>query len=322
MISDELRYLQKELKESTVSAFAVGTSKNLRTQWESFVLFCIYFKLCFLPASTSTLQLYAQFLSRSFTSVDSIKNYISGVKTMHSIVGLSVDHINNYLLNLSLKGISRLKPRQVKRAAPITIEILLDIYKDIDFSKPENIVYWCLFLFAFFLLARKSNLVPTSQQDIENKRFLAIKDIKYFDNYILVHINWSKTIQFKEREIICPLIRMKDSRICPVTAFERLMVLKIKFCNGALFTLPSGSCITYQLFQKKLRSCLNNIGLEAKQYSSHSFRRGFTTLAFQSDIPPEHIQLLGDWKSDAYKSYLVLGWGDKMKILNQIFEKI
>ena len=284
------------------------------------MLFCIYFKLCFLPASTSTLQLYAQFLSRSFTSVNSIRKYFSGVKTMHSIVGYSVDHINNYLLNLSLKGIARLNPRQVKRAAPITIDILVAIYEDLDFSEPANNVYWCLFIFAFFLLARKSNLVPTSQQDIICRRFLAINDIQYFGEYILVHINWSKTIQFREREIICPLIRIKDHRLCPVTAFERLLQLKIKFCNGALFTLPSGSCITYHLFQKKLRSCLTSIGLDVKIYSSHSFRRGFTTLAFKSDIPPEHIQLLGDWKSDAYKNYLVLGWGDKLKILNRMFE--
>ena len=137
----------------------------------------------------------------------------------------------------------------------------------------------------------------------------------------MVHINWYKTIQFKEREIICPLIRMKDCRICPVTAFERLLLLKIKFCKGALFTLPSGSCITYHLLQKKLRTCLTSIGLNAKLYSSHSFRRGFTTLAFQSDIPPEHIQLLGDLKLDACKSYLVLGWGDKLKILSRMFEK-
>ena len=314
--------LQDDLKESTASAFASGTNKNLKVQWESFVLFCIYFKLCFLPASTSTLQLYAQFLSRSFTSVNSIKNYISGIKTMHSIVGFSVDHINNYLLNLSLKGISRLNPRQVKRAKPITIDILLALYEDLDFSEPENIVYWCLFIFAFFLLARKSNLVPTSQQDILRRRFLAINDIKYCEKYILVHINWSKTIQFGEREIICPLIRMKDHRLCPVTAFERLLLLKIKCCNGALFTLPSGSCITYHLFQKKLRSCLTSVGLEAKNYSSHSFRRGFATLAFQSDMPPEYIQLLGDWKSDAYKNYLVLGWVDKVKILNQMFRNL
>ena len=317
-----MRNLQKELKGSTASAFAVGTNRNLKVQWESFVLFCIYFNLCFLPASTSSLQLYAQFLSRSFTSVNSIRNYISGVKTMHSIVGYSVDHINNYLLNLSLKGMSRLKPRQVKKAAPITLDILLDIYKELDFSQPSNVVYWCLFLFAFFLLARKSNLVPTSKQDIENRRFLAIKDIKYCQDYILVHINWSKTIQFKEREIICPLIRMKDIRLCPVAAFEKLLLLKINFFKGALFTLPSGSCITYHLFQKKLRTCLTNIGLEAKLFSSHSFRRGFTTLAFQSDIPPEHIQLLGDWKSDAYKNYLELGWGDKLRILNHMFERI
>ncbi|XP_053388933.1 uncharacterized protein LOC128551982 [Mercenaria mercenaria] len=194
----ELHILRDDLKESTASAFASGTNKNLIVQWESFLLFCLYFKLCFLPASTSTLQLYAQFLSRSFKSVNSIRNYISGVKTMHAMLGYGIEHINIYLLNLSLKGMARLNPRQVKRAEPITIEILLGIYENMDFSVKSNIVYWCLFLFAFFLLARKSNLVPTSKHDITGGRFLALKDREYFDNYILVHINWSKTIQFGE----------------------------------------------------------------------------------------------------------------------------
>ena len=122
-----------------------------------------------------------------------------------------------------------------------------------------------------------------------------------------------KNIQFGEREVISPSLKMSDQRLCPVTAFEKLMALNIKQFNGALFTQPSGSCITYHLFQKKFRQCIDEIGLESKHFSTHSFRRGFTTLAFRSDIPPEYIQLLGDWKSDAYKCYLQLDWSDKLR---------
>lgn len=91
--------LRQDLTKSLKSAFADGTNQNLRIQWESFILFCLYFKLCFLPASTTTLQMYCQFLSRSFKSIDSIKNYVSGVKTMHLYLGYNIDHINGYLLN-------------------------------------------------------------------------------------------------------------------------------------------------------------------------------------------------------------------------------
>ena len=78
-------------------------------------MFCIYFKLTFLPVTTETLSLYVQFLSRSFKSTHSIRNYISGVKTMHLFLGYSTEQINEFLINLSLKGIARTQPHMVKQ---------------------------------------------------------------------------------------------------------------------------------------------------------------------------------------------------------------
>ena len=78
-----------------------------------------------MPADTETLCLYSQFLSRSFKSTSAIKNYISGIKTMHYLLGFSVDHINDFLVNLSIRGIARLQPHCPKQAKAITPEILL-----------------------------------------------------------------------------------------------------------------------------------------------------------------------------------------------------
>jgi len=238
---------------------------------------------------------------------------------MHLYLGYNIDHIYGYLLNLALRGLSRLNPWTVKRAEPMTLEILLRIFVILDFSNSENIVYWCLFLFAFFLCARKSNLVPTSSSDIDSGKFLSTESIQFYKNYILVHFNRSKTIQFGEREIITPLLRLEDKRLCPVAAYERLLVLKLKHYRHVFFTLPNDSVITYYLFQKKLRKCITEIGLDADKFSTHSFRRGFTTLAHRMDIPHSHIQILGDWKSDAYKAYLELNWSDKVAILSKMF---
>jgi hypothetical protein len=89
----QIKELEKDVKNSTLSAFAVGTKRNLMTQWRTFLLLCAYFKFVAIPASLKTVCLYIQFLSRSFKSVESIMNYISGIFV--KLLGITVDsHLN------------------------------------------------------------------------------------------------------------------------------------------------------------------------------------------------------------------------------------
>ena len=46
---------------------------------------------------------------------------------MHLLLGFKVDHINNFILNLSIKGMAKLKPYCIKQAAPMTPEILFKL---------------------------------------------------------------------------------------------------------------------------------------------------------------------------------------------------
>ena len=161
-----------------------------------------------MPASTETLSLYTQFLSRSFQSTHSIKNYVSGVKSMHYLLGYSVDHINEFLINLGLKGMSRLNPHAVKQAEPITPSILRNLASNLDLSSATDKVFWCLFLFAFFLFARKSNLVPTTKEDLINGRFLKRKDVSVESDMLIVSFRFSKTIQFGETVLKTPLVKI------------------------------------------------------------------------------------------------------------------
>lgn len=115
----DLHLLHREVKESIKSAYAVGTFKNLRVQWQTFITFCYYYKLQPLPVSVNTLCLYSQFLNRSFRSVQSIRNYLSGVKTLHYILDFEYPTSNVFQLNLLLKGIMRQKQHIPRKAAPI-----------------------------------------------------------------------------------------------------------------------------------------------------------------------------------------------------------
>ena len=278
-----------------------------------------------MPAETDILCLYAQFLSRTFKSTQSIKNYISGIKTMHYILEYSTGKINDFLLNLSLKGIARLNPYCIRQALPITPDILIQMASFMDLTDSVDEVYWCLFLFAFFLFARKSNLVPTSKADLKNKKNLLRKNVTVHKEFILVSMNWTKTIQFGERILQTPLVKIPGSILCPISAYN-VMCMKVRAKpEDPLFSLPRGKCITYSNFQKRLRELISKLHLNPDSYSSHSFRRGGSTTSFQAGVPSDLIQFQGDWRSDAYKKYLTFSLNDKvsvaMKMKQHILEK-
>lgn len=118
---------------------------------------------------------------------------------MHYLLEYTIDHINEFWINLGLHGIARSHPHLVRQAEPITPEILLKMYSYVDMKNPVDTVYWCLFLFVFFLFARKSNLVPDSIKDLKNNNILLRRDVQILDDILIVTMKWSKTIQFGQR---------------------------------------------------------------------------------------------------------------------------
>ena len=223
-------HLCKLVKDTVVSkkaAFARGTYRNLKVQFTSYLLFCEFFGLIALPTSVDILSLYIEFLSRSFKSVASIQNYVSGVKTLHLLLGLNFPSEDSdwFCIKLLYRGIARLHPHRPRRALPITPEILLNMFNFLDISEPNDATYWCCFLFSFFLMSRKSNMVPDSVSGFDSSKQLCRKNIILGGDYLKVQIFWSKTIQFGERFLEIPLVRIHNSPLCPVQAFFNMSKL-------------------------------------------------------------------------------------------------
>ena len=316
----ELLVLRKELRNSKRAAFAKGTHRNLQVQWESYLLFCNYFMFTPFPATEEVVTLYAQFLSRSFKSADSIQNYIAGVKTLHNILDITFPE-EHFHLKLSLKGIRKSLAHCPRQMEPMTPEILYRIHAVLDFSSTVHTCIWCLFLFAFFLFARKSNLVPDNNTDFS--KCLLRKHVSPYKENLLVSFHWTKTIQNSERVLRLPLLRT-DSILCPVVAYENMVSIIQVPDDAPLFSLSSSSVITYSKFMKNLRFLLQMIGTDPKRFGTHSFRRGGATLAFRAGVPADLIKTQGDWKSDAYQRYIEVSVDDKLnvaKLMNQEMSK-
>ena len=232
---------------------------------------------------------------------------------------MSFDEVS--YIHLSLRGMERVKLHLVKQAKAITPEILMSMHTFFDFSDPADMVLWCLFLFAFFLFARKSNLVPDSLQ-YQNKKFLLRKDVESFGNILIVHIKWSKTIQFGQRNLKLPLVEIPGSVLCPVKAFNKMCKMVPALPSDSLFTLPNKKVVTYYQYQNRLRHFIKKIGLNPEEFSTHSMRRGGTSYAFRSKVPVELINMHGDWKSECYQQYLSFSLEDKLLVATKMKKSI
>ena len=103
----------------------------------------------------------------------------------------------------------------------------------------EHGTMWCLFLFAFLLMARKSNLVPMSKCDFDPSKILLRKNIFVGQDVIIVLIKYTKTIQFRERQLRIPVLSIPGSPLCPFIAYKDMCKLIPASGNNPAFCLPS-----------------------------------------------------------------------------------
>ena len=273
-----LAVLRKEVRESVRAAFAEGTSKNLEVQWRSYFLFCKFYGLKPIPTLIEILCLYGQFLGRSFGSVESIKNYISGVKTLHYILDIKFPIENKVQLDLMLRGLSRKNPHMPNRALPITPKILSDMLPFLNLTSSEDATIWCVLIFMFFLMARKSNMVPVSVADFDPNKQLLRQDIRNYSGFLVVLIKWSKTNQFGSRLLKVPLVAIPGSELCPVKAYKTMTALAPVADHQPAFVIRNKkgkfTPLIYKQLQGKLKWLIARTGRDPTQYSTHSLRRG------------------------------------------------
>ena len=278
-----------------------GTMGNLLTQWVKYLSFCIYFNFLAIPASEEVLAAYAQHLSYSFKAYGSVLNYLCGVKTLHKFLNASLLGFQGFKLKLAMKGLKRNMIHIPRQAVTLTPAILCDIRSTLDLQNPWDGTFWAMCLVGFFLLLRKSNLVPVTLGGYDPSKQLARGDFEWLRDRVLVTLSWTKTNQFGKKEVYS-LPRIPGSVLCPYSAVKHMF--KLVPGLGICFQQQDGNPVTYNQFQGKLHTCLNLAGYWGDLFSSHSLRRGGTTFAFMCGVPTDLIKNLGGWSSDCYYRYL------------------
>ena len=180
--------LSRDLKKSRKAAYATGT---IARTIELNVCFTLHFNSVFLPASLHTICFYCQFLSWSMTP-PSVRNYLSGVKLLHLMLGFEFPHLSSHKLKLV-----KHRPHRAPLITPTLLRTLVACGVDFD---PVDLTFSCAFSFAFFLFARISNLVPESfvTSGVQEHRCICHGDVAPTHYGLCVQLTWSKTMQLGE----------------------------------------------------------------------------------------------------------------------------
>lgn len=146
------------------STYAESTKASYRTHLRTYLRFCVYFKLEPVPITQSSLIAYIAYLARSLKPA-SINCYLNIIRLLHLDAGLANPLEGNFEVANLKKGIARQLGSPPIQKLPITCEILRDIRKFLNFTKPADICFWSACIFGFFGFLRKKTLLPVSMKN-------------------------------------------------------------------------------------------------------------------------------------------------------------
>ena len=254
-------------------AYSRGTLKNLLCQWRSFSCFCKKFGIFKWPINEHVLSLYAQYLGYTFHSPKAVRNYLSGIRTLHILTKEVPPSLKEPEICLTLRGLERTMNHTVKKAQPLTPEILINIFTFLDMRKYSDLVFWGILLIGFFGMLRKSNLFPDSTRSFDPKKQLTGLHMSFQQGTAILTLTWAKNIQCNERNLEIPLFEIPNSELCPVKILK-ILVDKQGVNKHPLFGKGKSISFTYTCFHKKFRQVLIKAGYNGVAFSSHSMRRG------------------------------------------------
>lgn len=259
------------------------------------------------PADEWQFIRYGRYVADTVTSYDTVVNYISGVRKLHELARFQVPSMSSPNLAHFLRAIKFELAHPVKQATPMTPELLRKMFNHVRLDNVRDIVCFTAILIGFYLFLRKSNLVPESQAAYNPKEQLTRSNIRLGQALVLVEIEWSKTIQYQEKVMLLPLLPAKDKRICPVLWLS-LMLSKVRAGpKEPLFAIPGKNGVvplTYDQLSKWLKETVTKTGTAPEGYTLHGLRKGGACHALESGLVGEDIQLMGDWATMTYMTYL------------------
>ena len=195
------------------TAYRPGTTRNYLCRVNGYLRFCYFYQYPAFPTQEHTLIRFSRYLANGVTSYDTIKGYLSTIKKSHELAGLPFPE-KCHLLKHQLLALRKELAHPVKKSAPVTPTSLSEMYAWVDKSSPLELTCYASLVVGFTLFLRKSNLVPEAQEKFNMKEQLTLGDVGKMGQLYVLSITWSKTNQYRNRDLLLPVIPAKSQVVC------------------------------------------------------------------------------------------------------------
>ena len=285
----------KSLHEATLNNLknskANNTLRAYKSDFKNFEAFCAKHNFNSLPTEPKIVSLYLTHLSK-VSKISTLRRRLVSISMVHKLKGHYLDTKHPLIIE-NLMGIRRIKGSIQTGKKPLLINHLQSIIKvineeninEIKKARDKTIV-----LIGFGGGFRRTELISIDYEDIE-----------FVPEGLKIYIKKSKTDQYGEG-MIKGIPYFNNSEFCPVRNLEKwLQLSKIK--KGAIFRrFAKGNSLTnYRLTDQTvvllIKKYLNLAGIESSNFSGHSLRSGFATVAAESGADERSIMAMTGHKT-------------------------
>ena len=275
-----------------------NTDKTRATQIKKYLEFCALYGVEPINPGYEGIAFYVAHLSNKYR-YSSITGYLSGVNYyLKSHRGPPIVYTDP-LVARAIRGARRVLGDTPVQALALMPEHLILMFQVLPVS-PGHDCFWAAALFAFRTLLRKCHYTMSDS-------VLTREAFEFFDWGMMVTVRKTKTIQFKERKLLIPVCRVKNTMLCAVHWVEEHFNLIKGRPSHPAFLIPEGDSVvplSYALFSDILELVTSRAGIVAERISSHGFRSGGSTYLARVGVELDVIKERGDWKSDQVLKYL------------------
>ena len=287
----DVKKLHEETLENLKISKANNTLRAYKSDFKDFGVFCAKHGFNSMPTEPKVVSLYLTHLSAS-SKMSTLRRRLVSIGVVHKIKGHYLDTKHPVIVE-NLMGIKRKKGSIQSGKKPILINHLKQIINIIDEQKIEKIKKLrnkTLILIGFGGGFRRTELVSIDHEDLD-----------FVQEGVKITIKRSKTDQFGEG-MIKGLPYFSNEKYCPVTNLKNWVTLS-KIKNGPIFRrFAKGSILTsHRLTDQSvaliIKDCLKLAGIENQNFSGHSLRSGFATVAAESGADERSIMAMTGHKT-------------------------
>ena len=287
----DVKKLHEETLENLKTSKANNTLRAYKSDFNDFGAFCAKHGFNSMPTEPKIVSLYLTHLS-SNSKISTLRRRLVSIGVVHKLKGHYLDTKHPVIIE-NLMGIKRKKGSIQIGKKPILINHLKQIINVIDEQKIEKIKKLrnrTLILIGFGGGFRRTELISIDYEDLD-----------FVEEGVKIILRRSKTDQFGEG-LIKGLPYFTNEKYCPVTSLKNWINLS-KIKTGAIFRrFAKGSTLTMHRLTDQsvvlvIKDCLKLAGIENQNYSGHSLRSGFATVAAESGADERSIMAMTGHKT-------------------------